>query len=106
MKPKPKFELELPSRARRWYWPIRSIGQLMIAVALNGLVLSVVPELSRRLVQGSLNIKKGPGRKAVVPGPIGRLQAEIRPSRDPFVIMAPAEVPASTAAWLMEPVMT
>jgi hypothetical protein len=92
MKPKPELDLEIPSRLRRWYWRIRSIGQLMIVIALSGLVLSVVPPILRGPVRGSLNIKNVRGRKAVIPGPIGRLPADIRPSRDPFVIIASAEI--------------
>ena len=92
MKPKSESDPELPSNLRRWYWRIRSIGQLMIVIALSGLVLSIVPPRTRGAVRGSLNIKTVRGQPAVIPGPIGRLQAGARPSRDRFVIVAPAEI--------------
>jgi len=40
-------EFEFPSKLCRWYWPIRSIGQLMIVVALSGLAMAVLPDRPR-----------------------------------------------------------
>src|SRR5262249_21433625 len=36
--------------------------------------------------------KGGRGRQATLPGSIQRLRAEVRQARDPFVIIAPAEI--------------
>ena len=36
MKSKVQWDPEITGKARRWYWPIRSIGNLMIVVALVG----------------------------------------------------------------------
>jgi hypothetical protein len=54
MRPKRKPELEFQPRLRRWYGPIRSIGQLMVVVALSGLAMAVLPDRQRpmRLAPG------------------------------------------------------
>jgi hypothetical protein len=93
MKPKPEHDPERPSSSRRWSWRIRSIGQLMNVIALIGLALSVVPLRSQAPARGGfLKLKGVRGRQVTLPGSIGRLPAEVRPARDRFVIIAPAEI--------------
>ena len=47
LKPESEPEFEFQRKLRRWYWPIRSIGQLMVVVALSGLAMAVLPDRSR-----------------------------------------------------------
>jgi hypothetical protein len=47
MRSKSDPEFELQPKLCRWYWPIRSIGQLMVVVALSGLAMAVLPERPR-----------------------------------------------------------
>jgi hypothetical protein len=92
MKLTPELDPELPWKSRRRSWPIRSIGQLMIVIALSGLVLSVVPLRSRRPAPTAFRITRLPGNRTVVQGPVpGRWQQKSSP-RDPFVIIAAAEI--------------
>jgi len=41
MKSKPDFDPDRPVPSRRRLWPIRSIGQLMVVVAVSGLLLAI-----------------------------------------------------------------
>jgi hypothetical protein len=94
MKPKPLFDDELPPRPGRSWWLSRSIGTLMIVVAVSALVLAFVAERSRRLAAA----KQPPSR----PRPIltaARLRRQIPQTkrllsqpRDPFLIMADASI--------------
>jgi hypothetical protein len=99
MRPKPEHDPELPSGSRRWSWRIRSIGQLMIVIALIGLALSAVPLRTRPPARGVLKFKGMRGRPATLPGSIGRLPAEVRQARDRFVIVAPAEIDPGMVVW-------
>jgi hypothetical protein len=92
MKLTPEFDPELPSKARRWSWPIRSIGHLMIVIALSGLVLSVVPLKSRRPAPPAFRRTRVPGNRTVVQGSVPGLPQPQRPELDRFVIIAPAEI--------------
>jgi hypothetical protein len=47
MRTKRESELEFQPKLRRWYWSIRSIGQLMVVVALSGLAMAVLPDRHR-----------------------------------------------------------
>jgi hypothetical protein len=91
MRPKPDFDPEFPAHSRRWYWPIRSIGQLMIVIALSGLVLSVVPLRSRPAppVRTRPRFSRNP---IVIQGPVWGLQARGEQPRDRFVVIAPREI--------------
>jgi hypothetical protein len=94
MKPKPNFDPDFPMTSRRRYWPIRSIGQLMIVVALSGLVLSVVSMKSQR-PSPSVNVRKRlPMTSRLVQVPSRNLQARdvVQPPPDRFVIVARAEI--------------
>jgi hypothetical protein len=79
-------EFEFPSKLCRWYWPIRSIGQLMVVVALSGLAMAVLPER--------------PGTRSLPPGlrpPAVRAVQVIPPAQTPrvpdrFVREAPAGI--------------
>jgi hypothetical protein len=63
MKPKPESEPEgdfsdFSVKPRRTFWGFRSIGQLMIVVALSGLVLAVVTGRQSSTSRGALKIAK------------------------------------------------
>ena len=90
MKPKVQFDPEFGKNARRWYWPIRSIGQLMIVVALSGLMLGGMSMRSRRPVRNSLKPFRGPMNR--VQGPAGQFPAGVAQPRDRFVIVARPEI--------------
>jgi hypothetical protein len=89
MNSKTNFDPELPTKLRRCYRSVRSIGHLMIVVAVSGLLLSVLPAGSRRH-----RAARVPRNVALIPRPGESLQAKALPeqTRDPFVIMAPAEI--------------
>ncbi len=95
MKPKVQFDPEFARKARRWYWPIRSIGQLMIVVALSGLMLWIVPMVGSEcpvsvsphlplipattLAQGPAQTSGG-GQSATLPWPAHRRSARPCPT--------------------------
>ncbi len=93
MKPQTVLDPDFRSNARRWYWPIRSIGQLMIVVALSGLVLSVYPMKSQPQSRGPLNIARVPGTSVVraldltVKPPVA-----VRPPADRFTVVASPDI--------------
>ncbi|MGP0069194.1 MAG: hypothetical protein ACLQGP_37040 [Isosphaeraceae bacterium] len=90
MKSKVPFDPDFGKNARRWYWPIRSIGQLMIVVALSGLMfwggsLRSRPPLRntpRRILRPMT-----PVRVPAIPSP-----APVVQPRDPFVVVASPEI--------------
>jgi hypothetical protein len=118
MKLTPEFEPEFPSSWRRGPWRIRSIGQLMIVIALSGLVLAALPLKSRRPATPPFRVTRVPWKPALiqrpVPGlperqapprdrsptprgsfpslPVPGLQEKKSSPRDPFVIVASAEI--------------
>jgi hypothetical protein len=92
MKPKFDLDLEVPASIRRWHWPIRSIGQLMIVVALSGMVFAVLPLKSRRPGPPALKMVPAPGTSTVIQGPIGTVHGLRRDPSDRFVFIAPEEI--------------
>jgi hypothetical protein len=94
MKSKIQFDPELGKNARRWYWPIRSIGQLMIVVALSGLTLWAVPRRSGDSVSGPLNLRRIPAGMPTIRGPLRSPRAEVGQPNDRFVIVARPDLDA------------
>jgi hypothetical protein len=105
MKSKIHCDPELGKNARRWYWPIRSIGQLMIVVALIGLTLWGMRMMPQRAGSGSLTFLVDPSTMTMVQGPLvdpltmtmvqGPEQipsAPFAPPRDRFVIVPRPEI--------------
>jgi hypothetical protein len=92
MRPKPEPEFVFQPKHRRWYRPIRSIGQLMVMVALSGLALAVLPERHRPMPM-ALGIRP-PAVRAVqvvppvrVPRPLDPSVHEARPGIDDAMIV-------------------
>jgi hypothetical protein len=94
MKPKPCIDPDFHANSRRWYWPVRSIGQLMIVVALSAVALALMAGRAPRQVprkrvfprfSRNATVFQRPGQ-----GPQARVLVE-RP-RDPFVMVAPAGI--------------
>jgi hypothetical protein len=77
MKPKVDLDPMLQADVRRRRRPVRSIGALMVVVALSGLALGIV-----RTPRGRIGV-----RAPVAP----RVALKVQP-RDRFVIVAPAEI--------------
>lgn len=77
MRPKAPLDRDFLAIARTRCWPMRSIGQLMIVVALSGLVMWAVSRGVRRSASGSRNIM--------------RIPATVAQPSDRFVIVAPPE---------------
>jgi len=86
MRPKPDPEFEFQPKSRSRSWPIRSIGQLMVVVALSGLAMAALPGRSRPrpLTFGA----RPPAVRAVQVIP--QVQAPQVP--DPFVREAPGGI--------------
>ncbi len=47
MKPKQMLDHDFLRSSQRSYWPLRSIGQLLVGAALSGLLLAALPSRSR-----------------------------------------------------------
>jgi hypothetical protein len=92
MKSKIPFDPEFRANARRWYWPIRSIGQLMIVVALIGLTLWGMRMMPQRAGSGSLTFLVDPSTMTMVQGPEQIPSAPFAPPRDRFVIVPRPEI--------------
>jgi hypothetical protein len=92
MKPKVPFDPEFAADARRWYWPIRSIGPLMIVVALGGLTLWAAPMKRGGKASGPSNLRRVPAGRAAIRGPLRSPPAQVDRPRDRFVIMTCPEI--------------
>ena len=86
MKPKPDFDPMFQAEPARWYWPIRSIGQLMIVVALSGLALCGRADPARRPDVAACGLARCPavdrGSRARRPVQRRRRDAAARSVRD------------------------
>ena len=90
MKRKPGFDDELRVKGQRRSWPIRSIGRLMILVAILGATLSVMAGMGKQ----KKNARYFPSRvQQRVPAP--RINALVAQPRDPFVVVAAATIDAA-----------
>jgi hypothetical protein len=82
MKPKRDFDPMFPTNRRPWYRPLRWIAAVLFVTALGGLTLRAGPIPKRHptspVLQGAPNA-----------------QSRVLPPRDPFVIVAPAELDAA-----------
>jgi hypothetical protein len=82
MNPKLDFDPMFRTGRRPWFRPLRWIGAVLIVAALGGLTLRAGPIPKRRptspVLQGAPNA-----------------QSRVLPPRDPFVIVAPAELDAA-----------
>jgi hypothetical protein len=92
MKREPVFVPKCSAAPRRWSWRIRSIGQLMIVIAVIGLVLAALPRKSRPPAPLALRLTPVPGKLAFSQVPVPDVSAQPRTPRDPFVRIAPAEI--------------
>jgi hypothetical protein len=87
MKPRPGFDDELPLKLRPTHWPARSIGQLMIAVAASGLVLAVLAGMGKH--KSNVRYLRLRAQRPVQGPQVKALGAQ---PRDPFMVMAAAEI--------------
>ncbi len=92
MKPKVPFDPEFAANLRRWYWPIRSIGLLMMVVALGGLTLWAAPIERGGKASRVPNLRRVPPGRAATRGPLRSTQAQVDRPRDRFVIMARPDI--------------
>lgn len=89
MKLKSGFDDEFQPKGQQWPWPVRSIGRLMIVVAACGAVLSVMAGTGKH----KRNARYFPARvQRPVQGP--QVKALVAQPRDPFVVVAAAEIDA------------
>ncbi len=89
MKLKPGFDDELQLKGQRWAWPVRSIGRLMIVVAVCGAALSVMAGMGQHI----RNVRYFPAR-AQRPIQAPQTNVLVAQPRDPFVVVAAAEIDA------------
>jgi hypothetical protein len=92
MKHKADFDPMYGVNWRRGYWPIRSIGSLMIVVALSGLMLRawlIPPGRPGAAARRAAPMRSVP---VVVQGPVQTPRTGVGPPPDRFVIVAPAEI--------------
>jgi hypothetical protein len=89
MKRKPGFDDEFHPKGQRWSWPVRSIGRLMIVVAVCGAALSVMVGMGKH----KRNARYFPTRvqRRLQAPQVETLGAQ---PRDPFVVVAAAEIDA------------
>lgn len=93
MKPDPDFDPKCRVKTwRRGYWPIRSIGSLMIVIALSGLMLRALPIPPRRPRPPAWKVAPRLAVPIVVQGPVRTPRARVAQPPDRFVIVAPAEI--------------
>jgi hypothetical protein len=93
MKPDPDFDPKCRVKTwRRGYWPIRSIGSLMIVVALSGLMLRALPIAPKRPGPPAWRVAPRAAVPVLVQGPVQTPPAAVARPPDRFVIVAPAEI--------------
>ena len=89
MKLKPGFDDDFGPKAQPWVWPVRSIGRLLIVVAVCGAALSVMAGTGKQ----KRNVRHFPARlQRPVPAP--QTKALVARARDPFVVVAASEIDA------------
>jgi hypothetical protein len=92
MKPKPSFDPDFDGNPHRRFSPVRSIVLLLIFVALSGVAWAVCPT---RTPQQPWRVPPGLCRDGGIPqlpGQAPQWMAPLGRWRDPFVLMAPAEI--------------
>jgi hypothetical protein len=89
MKLKPGFDDEFQRKRKARSWPVRSIGRLMIVVAVSGAALSVMTGMGKQ----KRNSRYFPAR---VQRPIQAPRPSVLAAKpaDPFVVVAAAEIDA------------
>ncbi len=92
MRRKAPFDRNFRAIQRTRLWPIRSLGPLMMVVALSGLVLSAFSLKPRGLASGPRNIVRAPATVTLVQGPAGTGLTEVDPPNDRFVIPAHPDI--------------
>jgi hypothetical protein len=89
MKRKPGFDDEFQPKGQPWAVPVRSIGRLMIAVAVCSAALSVMAGPAKH----KKNVRSFPARvQRRVQAP--QINALVAQPRDPFVVVPSAEIDA------------
>jgi hypothetical protein len=89
MKFKPGFDHEFQPKRQRWAGPVRSIGRLMIVVAVCSTALSVMAGTAKH----KRNVRYFPARvQRRVQAP--QINALVAQPRDPFVVVPAAEIDA------------
>jgi hypothetical protein len=89
MKLKPGFDDEFQPKRHRWSLPVRSIGLVMVEVAVCVAVLSVMAGLGKH----KRNVRHFSAR-APRPVQIPQVNALVAQPRDSFVVIAAAEIDA------------
>jgi hypothetical protein len=90
MKLKPGFDDELQPKKQPWFRSIRSIGQLMLVVAVGGLTVAVVAGIANQ--KRSRRYLRGPVVQRPVQVP--QVKALVARKRDSFVVIAAADIDA------------
>jgi hypothetical protein len=89
MKLKPGFDHEFQPKRQRWTGPVRSIGRLMIVVAVCSTALSVMAGTGKH----KKNVRYFPARvRRPVQAP--QTNALVAQPRDPFVVVPATEIDA------------
>ena len=89
MESKPGFDDEFQPKGQRRLWLVRSIGWMMSVMVVGGIALSVTA--------GTEKYEKGPRRallRARQAVPVPRVGVPLAQARDPFVVVAAAEIDA------------
>jgi hypothetical protein len=99
MEPDLRFDSRFrDENSRRWSWPIRSIGSLMVMIAVSSLSLTVMARGARRQTKPAAPVKSWRVRQGPVltpkaaPGVPARAMPVPRPRSDRFVIEADADI--------------
>ena len=98
MKLRPDFDDEFQPKGQRWAWPVRSIGLLIIVVMVCGAMLSVRAGTGKHGHRRIVSSIFPHGRQRPVPVTANWAKHfELQP-RDPFVVVAAAEIDAKMVA--------
>ena len=100
MEPDLSFDFDSPLRkanSRRWSWPIRSIGSLMVLIALSCLSMTVMARGPRRQTSAAIPVpRKAPSGPILTPKAAPGLPAKVMPAPQKrtgrFVIEADADI--------------
>ena len=90
MKLKPGFDDEFQPKRQRRAWPVRSIGRLLVVVAVCGAALSVMAGMGKH----KRNVRSFPAR-VQRPGQAPQTNALVAPPGDPFMVVAAPEIDAA-----------
>jgi hypothetical protein len=87
VKPNPGFDDEIRLKGSRWWWPVRSIGRLMLVVAASALTMAIIAGTVGHKITPKQRTSRA--RVPVMNPPALPIASQLP---DPFVIVADATI--------------